>query len=58
MFELGNLTVAVGLSTGASCCGVGFVASCVKASAGVDGFDGGSCCMGGCPGAPNGIGGG
>lgn len=56
VFELGNLTVAVGLSTGKSCCGVAFVALFVNGSAGVDGFDCGPCCMGGCPGAPNGMG--
>ena len=54
---LGNLTVAVGLSTGGSCCGEALDALFVNGSAGVDGFDCGPCGMGGCPGAPNGIGG-
>ena len=58
VFVLGNLTVAAGLSTGNSCCGIAFGALFVNASPGVDGFDLGPCCMGGCPGAPNCIGGG
>ena len=57
-FVLGNLTVAAGLSTGNSCCGVAFRALFVNGSAGLDGFDLGPCCMGGCPRVPNCRGGG
>ena len=58
VFVLGNLTVAAGLSTGNSCCGVAFRALFVNGSAGLDGFDLGPCCMGGCPRVPNCRGGG